>query len=215
MSSIIWQGASVLLFDEDAPIFALKFKENIAYLTGIGGKVEHSESHRHCAIRETMEETGAELTIIDTPQCSVIDFEGQVKNTKSENGAIAIIHKAAKSPQGKPWDYSLTQQKLCVEIFLGKLNQAPQPIEKHPVFVAIKPQILREVLHNGLNIAQAYAEQSIRIVGGKLPENLPTKVFIADSLEALFIALADDLESFLDDADELLGDLKQPPNVSL
>lgn len=204
--SQIWQGASVILFDKDAPIFALKMKENTCYLTGVGGKVEVGETHRQCVIREALEETGAELSIIDAKQCIYIDFEGKSQFITSENGAIAQVHKAANSPQGKPWNYSITQQKLRVDIFLGKLNQAPQAIEKHPAFIAIDPQILPDILKNGLNIAKAQTENSIRVVGRELPNNLPEKAFIVDSLEALFIARGDDLERFFRDATKKLGE---------
>lgn len=204
--SKIWQGASVILFDKDAPIFALKMKENTCYLTGVGGKVDVGETHRQCVIREALEETGAELIIVDAKQCIYIDFEGNTQTIDSDNGKVAQVHKAAKSPQGKPWDYSITQQKLRVDIFLGKLKQAPQAIEKHPAFIAMELKILKDALKNGFNITDAYNENSLRVVGGKLPENLPQKAFIVDSLEALFIALGDDLERFFGDATKKLGE---------
>lgn len=208
MSETIWQGASVLLFDKGAPIFTLKIEDNYCDLSGVGGKVEAGETHRQCVIRESLEETGAELSIVDVPKCIYMDFEGNTQTRDSDSGKLAQVHKAAISPQGKAWDFTLSPQKLRVDVFLGKLNQAPQAIEIHPAFIAIVPEILSDILQNGFNISKAQSENTVRIVGGELPENTPQQAFISGSFEALFIALDKGLEKFLEDAAKIVGEQK-------
>jgi 8-oxo-dGTP pyrophosphatase MutT (NUDIX family) len=206
-------GTSLIAFHGGNLLLATRITDALE-LTGIGGGLEDSDpSHRACVLRETLEETGTTAELVDPPRCLHVGFDGSLVESGDANGLAAVVERSARGPHGAPWDYSVSAQRLRVEVFLGRLAGAPHPTVDVPLFVSLARESVREAAATGLDTGAAVSAGALRVVAGTVPEPAPARCRLVDSLEALFLALGDDAEAFLTRAESWVGTSRRTPTI--
>lgn len=175
-------GTSLLLRYNGNYLFGIKYKNNGLYLTGIGGKVEKEEALLECVIRESIEEINQSPKIIPCKQTLFINLRSEVKFIESiETMPFSIVHKEIEINKKK--------MILTVFIYLGKINNKPEPIENLPLLVTISNEIIKRiVLNNGIALkdlidyASFYIKKDCFFISNEL-------IKFTDSPETLFFSL--------------------------
>ncbi len=210
------RGASLLVVDEGRFLVAARPPIpapscTLINLTGVGGWVEAGESFSEAALRETVEETGAPVTLINLKDTLIVHGPDTIEDVciVGEIGPAAIVYCRLGTPPFDPWsdDYDAV---VPVTVYAGALVGRPVVAapEEHPFFLWLHPEQLIALADGELPL-EFLLSDGAKIEGHFDPGDERVIVRLGDSIPALLSALGPAAYAFLG----RIARLSQPTRV--
>ena len=180
-------------------------------LTGIGGWAEGDETFTESAFRESVEETGSGVRLLDLDQTLLVHAPDDIRRASfsHDTAPAAIVYRRFGTAPFDPWSASYGSV-APVAVFVGVLDRPAriQRPEELPLFMWIYPEQM---------IALADADEPLdyllsdgaELIGLVTFDSQQAIVRLTDSIQALVTALGPRAFSFLCD----IARLTQPTRV--
>ena len=181
-------------------------------LTGVGGWAEGEESFEQAARRETLEETGSHVRLIDVERMLVVRAPDDIEaaEVSAETAPAALVYRRFGTAPFDPWSGQF-QSVAPIAVYAARLTEEARIVarEEHPLFMWIYPEQM---------IALADADEPLDFLLADGAEVLGTIDFdpsraivrLTDSIQALITALGSRAFSFLCDVARLGDSLPDP-----
>lgn len=210
------RGASLLVVEEGRFLLAARppivtADYTLINLTGVGGWVEPDEGFADAAMRETAEEAGVNVELLDLHDTLIVHGPDAIEDVciYGEVGPAAIVYCRMGTPPFEPWsdDYDSI---VPVTVYAGSLAGAPVVVAptEHPFFVWLYPEQLMTLADGELPLAFLLSDGA-KLIGDFRPDNDRVIVRLGDSIPALLSALGPTAFAFLG----RIARLSQPTRV--
>jgi 8-oxo-dGTP pyrophosphatase MutT (NUDIX family) len=198
------RGASLLVVEEGR--FLLAARPPLATptrilitLTGVGGWLEPGETFASAAHRETMEETGIGVRLIDLQDTLIVHAPEMIEDVciVGEPGPAAIVYCRLGTPPFDPWSDEY-EAVIPVTVYAGSLEGRPRVVapEEHPFFLWLYPEQLI-ALSDGELPLDFLLSDGAKLEGDFNTDGERTLVRLGDSIPALLTALGPAAFGFL------------------
>jgi 8-oxo-dGTP pyrophosphatase MutT (NUDIX family) len=170
-------------------------------LTGVGGWAEGDETFADAAHRESLEETGSRVRLIDLERTLIVHSPEDIELTEvtGEAAPAAVVFRRFGTTPFEPWSshyQSVAPIAVYVATLVDEVNVVAQ--DEHPLFMWLYPEQM---------IALADADEPLEfliadgagILGAVEFDRQQTIVRLTDSIQALLSALGPRAFSFLCD----------------
>ena len=168
-------------------------------LTGVGGWLEPNESYPGAARRETLEETGVSVDLIDFNDTLIVHGPDNVEDVciVGETGPAAIVYCRMGTPPFDPWSDEF-DAVVPVAVYAGSLSGRPVAVspDEHPFFLWLYPEQLIALADGELPL-DFLVSDGAKFDGGLPPEHGRVLVRLSDSIPALLSALGPGAFGFL------------------
>ncbi len=155
------RGSSLLVVDDGRFLMAARPpiitpSRTLINLTGVGGWLEPGESFSGAAMRETTEETGVSVRLLDLHDTLIIHDPNTIEDVciVGEVGPAAIVYCRMGTPPFDPWseDYDAV---VPVTVYAGVLSDRPAVVapDEHPFFLWLYPEQLIALADSELPLA--------------------------------------------------------------
>ncbi|MEZ4522607.1 MAG: NUDIX domain-containing protein [Thermomicrobiales bacterium] len=210
------RGASLLVVDEGRFLLAARPpivtpSRTLINLTGVGGWLEPGESFSGAAMRETTEETGVSVTLINLHDTLIVHSPDVIEDVciVGELGPAAIVYCRMGTPPFDPWSEEY-DAVVPVTVYAGSLSGRPHVIapDEHPFFLWLYPEQLIALADGELPLAFLLSDGA-KLEGDFKPDNERVVVRLGDSIPALLSALGPAAFGFLG----RIARLSQPARV--
>lgn len=180
-------------------------------LTGVGGWSEGDETFATTAMRESIEETGIAVRLIDLDQTLVVRSpeEMDLLAISGEVAPAALVYRRFGTAPFDPW--SATYRSVApVAVYAGTLGERPRITarEEHPFFMWVYPEQMM-LLADADEPLEYLLADGAELVGPVQIDRQHAIVRLTDSIQALIIALGPRAYSFLAE----IARLTQPPSA--
>lgn len=210
------RGASLLVVEEGRFLMAARPPVVTPYrtlitMTGVGGWLEPGESFSGAALRETTEETGVTVRLLDLHDTLIVHGPEMIEDVciVGETGPAAIVYCRMGTPPFDPWsdDYEAV---VPVTVYAGALAGRPEVVapEEHPFFLWLYPEQLIALADGELPLRFLLSDGA-KFVGDFDPDHERVVVRLGDSIPALVSALGPGAFGFLG----RIARLSQPARV--
>lgn len=201
---ITGRGASVLVVEEGRFLVAARPpivlpNRTLVYLTGVGGWLEPGENFSGAIQRETREETGAEIRLINLKETLIIHSPDVIEDVciVGEVGPAAIVYCRLGTPPFDPWSDQY-EAIVPVTVYAGSLSGRPRIIDadEHPFFLWLHPEQLIALADGELPLDFLLSDGA-KLEGDFDAEGQRVLVRLSDSIPALLTALGPAAYGFL------------------
>ena len=198
------RGASLLVVEEGRFLLAARPpivtpSGTLVNLTGVGGWLESGEGFAEAAIRETLEETGVDVRLLDLNDTLIVHDPDTIEDVciVGETGPAAIVYCRMGTPFFDPWsdDYDSI---VPVTVYAGILSRPPVVVDlaEHPFFLWLYPEQLIALTNGELPLSFLLSDGA-KLDGDYRPDNERVIVRLGDSIPALLAALGPAAFGFL------------------
>lgn len=171
----------------------------LVYLTGVGGWLEPGENFSGAIQRETREETGAEIRLINLKETLIIHSPDVIEDVciVGEVGPAAIVYCRLGTPPFDPWSDQY-EAIVPVTVYAGSLSGRPRIIDadEHPFFLWLHPEQLIALADGELPLDFLLSDGA-KLEGDFDAEGQRVLVRLSDSIPALLTALGPAAYGFL------------------
>jgi 8-oxo-dGTP pyrophosphatase MutT (NUDIX family) len=163
----------------------------LIYLTGVGGWLEPGESYAAAATRETTEETGVTVRLINLKDTLIVHGPEVIEDLciVGELGPAAIVYCRLGTPPFDPWsdEYDAI---VPVTVYAGALLGRPTVVapDEHPFFLWLHPEQLIALSDGELPLDFLLADGA-KMEGSFESDSERVLVRLGDSIPALLTAL--------------------------
>jgi 8-oxo-dGTP pyrophosphatase MutT (NUDIX family) len=178
----------------------VKWKDGypVLEITGIGGKIEQSDSSMsEGALREAMEEIGVDVRLLACSRTLLVEGPGKqhwLELRGDERPAVIITGYDRRYPH-KSW-LSPDPKTGWVVNFLAELITAPRPSQEIPYIIMLTPQQILDTAQADLRLGDLLNQGSDLFSGPNIPPDENISIRLTDSQEALALALGNETLSF-------------------
>ena len=208
-SSVLVVGEGRFLLAVRPPI--VERERVLLRLTGIGGWSEGEETFAATAIRESIEETGNAVRLIDLDQTLVVRSpdEMDLLAVSGEVAPAALVYRRFGTAPFDPWSASY-RSIAPVAVYAGTFGDRPRIAaqEAHPFFMWVYPEQMM-LLSDADEPLEYLLADGAELVGTVEIDMQRAIVRLTDSIQALIIALGPRAYSFLSD----IARLTQPASA--
>jgi len=190
------RAASLLLVERGRFLLAVRppiFSDQrvLLRLTGVGGWAEGGETFSAAALRESVEETGSEVQLIEQDYTLIVNAPDDIDTIAitGEPGPAAIVFRRFGTTPFEPWSNEY-QSVAPIAVYAATLEHDAQIVarEEHPLFMWVYPEQL---------ISLAEADEPLEFLiadGAQIFGEIDfdagrTIVRLTDSIQALVTAL--------------------------
>lgn len=199
----IFVGTSLILRQKGLFLYGMRperqeNEKSIIELTGIGGGVEQDDnSFSMGARRETQEETGSRLKIIDCERTLFVSGATNVKSLglEGKERPAAIVFRNYKTPPHKPW-HKPNAGEACLIVYFGELLDDPEPMMELPWLIWLNASQVLRTAWEDVQLTELLESGAVLQTANNKPPNKNSWIRMTDSQEALGIALGNSLVSF-------------------
>lgn len=200
------RGASLLIAEEGRFLVAARppietDNRILVNLTGIGGWIEEDETFAEAVQRESIEETGSSVKLLDLRETLLIRSPENIQEVCiiGEVGPAAIIYIRIGAPPFDPWSEEYASI-VAVTVFTGTLGERPRIVapEEHPFFLWLYPEHLISLADCELPLEYLIADGA-KLFGEFDGDIGRAVVRLTDSVPSLLTALGPAAFSFLGD----------------
>lgn len=202
----IARGASLLIAEEGRFLVAARppvvtDSRILVNLTGVGGWVEAGEFFPAAVQRESLEETGSPIQLIDLHETLVVRGVDDIERLCiiGEAAPAAIVYCRLGTPAFDPWsnDYDSV---VAVTVYTGVLTSRPRIVapEEHPFFLWLYPEQMISLSDSELPLDYLIADGA-EMYGDFHGDTSRVIVRLADSIPSLLTALGPAAFGFLGD----------------
>jgi len=210
------RGASLLVVEYGRFLMAARPpivtpSRTLINLTGVGGWLEPGETFSGAAMRETTEETGVAVRLLNLHDTLIIHSPESIEDVciVGELGPAAIVYCRMGTPPFEPWsdEYDAV---VPVTVYAGALVGNPTVVapDEHPFFLWLYPEQLIALADGELPLAFLLSDGA-KLVGAFDPGDERVVVRLGDSIPALVSALGPMAFGFLG----RIARLSQPARV--
>jgi 8-oxo-dGTP pyrophosphatase MutT (NUDIX family) len=201
---ITGRGASVLVVEEGRFLVAARPpivtpSRKLINLTGVGGWLEQGENFSAAVLRETLEETGAGIRLINLKETLIVHGPEVIEDVciVGEVGPAAIVYCRLGTPPFDPWSDQY-DAIVPVTVYAGSLVGRPQIVapEEHPFFLWLHPEQLIALADGELPLDFLLSDGA-KLEGEFDSDSQRTLVRLGDSIPALLSALGPAAFGFL------------------
>jgi 8-oxo-dGTP pyrophosphatase MutT (NUDIX family) len=168
-------------------------------LTGVGGWLEPGESFSGAVMRETTEETGVSIRLLDLHDTLIVHGPDTIEDVciVGEVGPAAIVYCRMGTPPFDPWSEQY-EAVVPVTVYVGALSDIPAVVapDEHPFFLWLYPEQLIALADGELPLAFLLSDGA-KLVGDFAAETERVVVRLGDSIPALVSALGPTAYGFL------------------
>jgi 8-oxo-dGTP pyrophosphatase MutT (NUDIX family) len=200
------RASSLLLVDEGRFLLGVRppvFERGrvLLRLTGIGGWAEGEETFAATVQRETLEETGSDVRLLDLDRTLVIHSPDDITLTEFTNevAPAALVYRRFGTAPFDPWSNTF-RSVSPVAVYAGVLNARARITmrDEHPLFIWLYPEQLIALADSDEPLEFLMADGA-EVLGA--PEFDPERALVrlTDSIQALISALGSSAFSFLSD----------------
>lgn len=206
------RASSLLLVDQGRFLLAIRppihsEQRVLLRLTGVGGWAEGGETFSAAAVRESIEETGSTIRLIEQEYTLVVHSPDDVDTVEitGEPGPAAIVYRRFGTTPFEPWSDEY-QSVAPIAVYAATLDDAARIVarDEHPLFMWVYPEQL---------IALAEADEPLEFLvadGAQIFGQLDfdagrTIVRLTDSIQALVTALGPRSFALLSDIAQMSG----------
>jgi 8-oxo-dGTP pyrophosphatase MutT (NUDIX family) len=180
-------------------------------LTGIGGWSEGDETFAATAVRESIEETGIAVRLIDLDQTLVVHSPDDI-NLLAVSGEVApaaLVYRRFGTAPFDPWS-AVYRSVAPVAVFAGTLGERPRITarEEHPFFMWVYPEQMMQLSDADEPLEYLLADGA-ELAGPAEIDRERAIVRLTDSIQALITALGPRAYSFLSE----IARLTQPASA--
>ena len=202
--SLAGRGASLLVVEDGRFLLAARPPIvtptcTLVNLTGVGGWLESGEGFADAAIRETIEETGVNVRLLDLDNTLIVHDPDTIEDVCiiGETGPAAIVYCRMGTPPFDPWSDEF-DSVVPVTVYAGTLSGPPVVIDpsEHPFFLWLYPEQLIALTSSELPLAFLLSDGA-KLDGDFRPDNERVIVRLGDSIPALLDALGPGAFGFL------------------
>ncbi|CAN5618130.1 hypothetical protein BH23CHL2_BH23CHL2_24870 [soil metagenome] len=198
------RGASLLVVEEGRFLLAARPpiitpSRTLINLTGVGGWLEPGESFSAAAMRETVEETGVSVNLINLHDTLIVHGPDVIEDVciVGEVGPAAIVYCRLGTPPFDPWSDEF-ESIVPVTVYAGALVGRPSIVapDEHPFFLWLYPEQLIALADGELPLAFLLSDGA-KLDGDFDADNERVLVRLSDSIPALLAALGPTAFGFL------------------
>lgn len=198
------RGASLLVVEDGRFLLAARPpivtpSRILVNLTGVGGWLEPGESFSAAAMRETVEETGVNVSLIDLHDTLIVHSPDIIEDVciVGELGPAAIVYCRLGTPPFDPWSDEY-DSVVPVTVYAGALSGHPSIVapDEHPFFLWLYPEQLIALADGELPLDFLLSDGA-KIEGNFDADNTRVLVRLSDSIPALLAALGPTAFGFL------------------
>lgn len=206
------RAASLLLVDQGRFLLAVRppiYSEQrvLLRLTGVGGWAEGSETFSAAALRESMEETGSSIQLIEQVYTLVVYAPDDIDTVEitDEPGPAAVVYRRFGTTPFEPWSDAY-QSIAPIAVYAATLDDTARIVarDEHPLFMWVYPEQL---------IALAEADEPLEFLiadGAQIFGDIDfdasrSIVRLTDSIQALVTALGPRSFNLLCDIAQMSG----------
>lgn len=198
------RGASLLVVEDGRFLLAARPpivtpSGTLVNLTAVGGWLEPGESFPGAVMRETAEETGVSVRLIDLHDTLIVHGPEAIEDVciVGEVGPAAIVYCRMGTPPFDPWsdEYDAV---VPVTVYAGALSGSPSVVapDEHPFFIWLYPEQLITLADGELPLGFLLSDGARMVGEVDFPEKRVV-VRLGDSIPALVSALGPTAFSFL------------------
>lgn len=206
------RAASLLLVDKGRFLLAVRppiYSEQrvLLRLTGVGGWAEGGETFAAAALRESIEETGSAIRLIEQDYTLVVHAPDDIETVAitGEPGPAAVVYRRFGTTPFEPWSAAY-QSVAPIAVYAATLDDAARIVarDEHPLFMWVYPEQL---------IALAEADEPLEFLvadGAQIFGDIDfdasrSIVRLTDSIQALVTALGPRSFNLLCDIAQMSG----------
>ena len=174
-------------------------------LTGIGGWAEKDETFEQTVRRESIEETGSDVRLIDLRSTLVVHSPEDISvvSFARDIAPAALVYRRFGAPPFDPWSNSYASI-TPVAVYVGVLNQAAiiRRAVELPLFFWVYPEQLTDLMVQDEPLEFLRADGA-ELIGEHTFDPAAAVVRLTDSIQALLTALGPRAYDFLADISRL------------
>ncbi|HAX24439.1 MAG TPA: hypothetical protein DCX80_05315 [Chloroflexi bacterium] len=190
------RASSLLLVDRGRFLLAgrpLIYSEQrvLLRLTGVGGWAEGSETFSAAALRESIEETGSAIRLIEQEYTLIVHSPDDIDTVAitDEPGPVALVYRRFGTTPFEPWSEEY-QSVAPIAVYAATLDDTARIVarDEHPLFMWIYPEQLISLAEADEPLEFLVADGA-QIFGQLDFDTSRTIVRLTDSIQALVTAL--------------------------
>lgn len=144
------RASSLLLVDQGRFLLAVRppihsEQRVLLRLTGVGGWAEGTETFSAAALRESIEETGSAIRLIEQTYTLVVHSPGDIDTIEitGEPGPAAIVYRRFGTTPFEPWSDEY-QSVAPIAVYAATLDETARTVarDEHPLFMWVYPEQL-------------------------------------------------------------------------
>lgn len=206
------RASSLLLVDQGRFLLAVRppiYSEQrvLLRLTGVGGWAEGDETFSAAALRESVEETGSAVRLIEQEYTLVVHAPDEIDTVEitGEPGPAAIVYRRFGTTPFEPWSDEY-QSIAPIAVYAATLDDAAKIVarEEHPLFMWVYPEQLISLAEADEPLEFLIADGA-HIFGELDFDASRTIVRLTDSIQALVTALGSRAFPLLTDIAQMSG----------
>lgn len=194
----IFVGTSLILRRDGRFLYGVRAAKQLGAnqvleLTGIGGGLEEEDdSYASGVRREAIEETGADVSIVDSHVTWVVHGPDRVERLSldGDDRPAALVHRFFRTPPHEPW-HADNQGAAWLIVFLGELLADPEPTMELPWLIWLSAAQVIQTARQDVPLRHLLAGGATLITRSGAPPPSTAVTRLTDSQEALVLALGD------------------------